>query len=104
MRIVDAIQRFRKNKIITDVSKKFFNRLLQTKTGKALSFIAKLKSIPDTKIALRKKKAVKFEGVLHRMATKIIRTTFNPFKNCNFIAIDRKKYCITKLIKNSMGE
>lgn len=33
-----------------------------------------------------------------------MRTAFNPFKSCNYIAIDRKKYCINKLIRKSMGE
>ena len=35
---------------------------------------------------------------------KVIRTTYNSFKTCNFIAIDRKKYCINKLVRISMGE
>jgi hypothetical protein len=58
--IVDTIKKFRRNAIVTDVSKKFFNRLLQTKTGKVVSFFDKLKSIPDAKVAVRKKKAIKF--------------------------------------------
>jgi hypothetical protein len=35
---------------------------------------------------------------------KILRSSFNPFKNCNYVAIDRKKYCLSKLVRNSMGE
>jgi hypothetical protein len=58
--IVSTIKKFRRNAIVTDVSKKFFNRLLQTKTGKVVSFFDKLKSIPDAKIAVKKKKAIKF--------------------------------------------
>jgi hypothetical protein len=94
---------FKKNKIVTEISKKFFNRLLQTKSGKALSLINAMKAIPDSKMAARKKKAIKFESILHKFSQKVIRSSYVPFKNCNFIAIDRKKYCITKLIRASMG-
>ncbi len=45
---------------MTDISKKFFNRLLQTKTGKCVQVFQKLKSIPDAKLAVKKKKAIKF--------------------------------------------
>jgi hypothetical protein len=33
-----TIQKFKTNAIVTDISKKFFNRLLQTKTGKLVQF------------------------------------------------------------------
>lgn len=36
--VINAINKFRMNSIVTDVSKKFFNRLLQTKTGKLVQF------------------------------------------------------------------
>ncbi len=58
--IVDTIRKFRHNAIVTDISNKFFNRLLQTKTGKVVQFFGKLKSIPDAKVAVKKKKAIKF--------------------------------------------
>lgn len=36
---IDAIRKFKANLIVTEVSKKFFNRLLQTKTGKVAIFL-----------------------------------------------------------------
>lgn len=102
--VIDSIRKFRMNLTVTEISKKFFNRLLQTKTGKLFYFMQKFKSIPDAKIAVRKKKAIKFESFLNKFAMKVIRTAFNPFKSCNYIAIDRKKYCINKLVRKSMGQ
>ncbi len=101
--IIDSVRKFRLNAVVTDVSKKFFNRLLNTKTGKLVHFFEKLKSIPDAKVAVKKKKAIKFESSLNKFAMKVMRNAFNPFKACNYIAIDRKKYCINKLIRKSMG-
>ncbi len=104
IKIVQSIRNFKKNTIVTDISKKFFNRLLQTKTGKCIQVFQKLKSIPDAKLAVRKKKAIKFEGFLHKFALKIWRSSYNPFKLCNYVANDRKKLCINKLVRISMGE
>jgi N-glycosylase/DNA lyase len=56
------------------------------------------------KLASRKKKAIKFESALNKFAMRVIRGTFNPFKICNHVAQDRKKYCIRKLVIKSMGE
>ena len=58
--LIDTVRKFRQNAIVTDISKKFFNRLLQTKSGKVVVFFEKLKSIPDAKVAAKKKKAIKF--------------------------------------------
>lgn len=58
--IIDSIKKFKRNAIVTDVSKRFFNRLLQTKTGKVVGLFEKWKSIPDAKVAVKKKKAIKF--------------------------------------------
>ena len=102
--VIDSIRKFKLNSTVTDISKKFFNRLLHTKTGKIMYFMEKLKSIPDAQVAIKKKKAIKFESSLNKFAMKVMRTAFNPFKSCNYIAIDRKKYCINKLIRKSMGE
>lgn len=37
--VIDSIRKFRLNVVVTDISKKFFNRLLQTKTGKIIHFM-----------------------------------------------------------------
>lgn len=37
--VINTIRKFRLNLTLTDVSKKFFNRLLQTKTGKIMFFM-----------------------------------------------------------------
>lgn len=37
--VIDSIRKFRMNLTVTEISKKFFNRLLQTKTGKLFYFM-----------------------------------------------------------------
>lgn len=36
---INAIKKFRRNAIVTDISKKFFKKILQTKAGKAMQLI-----------------------------------------------------------------
>lgn len=45
---------------ITKISINFLNRLLRTKSGKAMQLFQLWKSIPNQKVALKKKKAIKF--------------------------------------------
>ena len=56
--IMNIIQKFQKNASIVKISRKFFNKLMTTKTGKVISFFDKLKTIPDAKINKLKKKGI----------------------------------------------
>ena len=58
--IMNIIQKFQKNASIVKISRKFFNKLMTTKTGKVISFFDKLKTIPDAKINKLKKKGIIF--------------------------------------------
>ncbi len=42
------------------ISRDFFNRLMNTKTGKVIQLFEKMRSIPDAKLNVRKKKAIIF--------------------------------------------
>lgn len=52
---------------ISKISKNFLNRLLKTKSGKVVQLFELWKSIPDVKIAKKKKKAIKFESNLNKI-------------------------------------
>ena len=45
--MIKTIQLFKKNAKITKISKNFFNKLLQTKSGKVVKLFELWKSIPD---------------------------------------------------------
>jgi hypothetical protein len=78
--LISLIRKFKINANVTDISRKFLNRLMQTKSGKVLSFFDKLKSIPDAKMNKKKKKAIIFESRLNKFAHTILRTSFVAFK------------------------
>jgi len=78
---VNIINMFKKNATTTKIAKAFFNRLMQTKTGKVIGFFTKLKSIPDTKMNKRKKSAIIFESRLNNFVIRRIRDTLIPFKD-----------------------
>ena len=102
--VINSIRLFKKNAAITQVSKNFFNKLLQTKSGKVVKLFELWKSLPDQNLARRKKKAIKFESQLNKMALKFIKRGFEPFKEESFEARNRKKYCLNRLVAASMGE
>lgn len=79
--VMKIIQKFQKNASIVNISRKFFNRLMTTKTGKVLSFFDKLKTIPDAKLNKFKKKAIIFESRLNNFTLKRFKFALNPFKN-----------------------
>lgn len=58
--VMNIIQKFQKNAKIVQISRKFFNKLMSTKTGKLLNFFDKLKTIPDAKMNKLKKKGIVF--------------------------------------------
>lgn len=70
IQIKEALFKFQKNVAITKVSKNFFNRLLKTKSGRVVQLFETWRSIPDAKIAKKKKKAIKFESNLNKMFIK----------------------------------
>lgn len=60
LEIQKIIQKFNKNVSITNISKNFLNKLLKTKSGKVFQLFSLWRSIPDVKLAKKKKKAIKF--------------------------------------------
>ena len=101
---VDIIHKFKKNLHITQISRNFLNRLLRTKSGKVIQLFEIWKKLPSAKLAAKKKRAIKFEGNLHRISQKRMKKGFDPFKNESFEARNRKRICIERLIRASMGE
>ena len=101
---VDIIHKFKKNLHITQISRNFLNRLLRTKSGKVIQLFEIWKKLPSAKLAAKKKRAIKFEGNLHRISQKLMKKGFDPFKNESFEARNRKRICIERLIRASMGE
>lgn len=89
---------------ITQISRNFLNRLLRTKSGKVIQLFEIWKKLPSAKLAAKKKKAIKFEGNLHKLSSKIMKKGFEPFKQESFEARNRKRMCIERLIRASMGE
>lgn len=78
--LINIISLFQKNARLVKVARSFFNRLMNTKTGKVVQFLHKMKTIPDAKINKKKKKGIIFESRLNSFVLKRIRDTFNPFK------------------------
>jgi hypothetical protein len=78
--LINIISLFQKNAKLVKVARSFFNRLMNTKTGKVVQFLHKMKTIPDAKINKKKKKGIIFESRLNSFVLKRIRDTFNPFK------------------------
>lgn len=81
VQIKEIIAKFNKNVAITKISKNFLNKLLKTKSGKVFQLFALWKSIPDVKLAKKKKKAIKFESQLNKVAGKFLKATYQPFKS-----------------------
>lgn len=77
----------------------FFERLLNTKTGKIIKLIEKWKSIPDVKFARKKKNAIIFESRLNKFYLKGLRGCLQPFKNLSYSATNKKRQCIERLIR-----
>lgn len=102
--VKNIILKFQKNAAISRISKNFLNRLLRTKSGKVVQLFEVWKSIPDVKIAKKKKKAIKFESNLNKMVQKYMKVGLEPFKVSSHEARNRKRMCIEKLIRASMGE
>ena len=101
--IVRIIGQFHTNAKTTKVARAFFNRLMHTKTGKVLGFFNKLKSIPDVKMNKRKKKGIIFESRLNSFSQRRLKDTLLPFKDNNYHANTKKKFCLDKLARACMG-
>jgi hypothetical protein len=101
--IIQIIESFQKNAKVVRVAKKFFNRLMNTKAGKVMSFFDKLKTIPDAKMNKLKKKGIIFESRLHNYVQKRLRSVLIPLKENTYNANTKMKYCIERLIRACMG-
>jgi hypothetical protein len=101
--IIQIIELFQKNSKVVKVAKKFFNRLMNTKAGKVMSFFDKLKTIPDAKLNKLKKKGIIFESKLHNFVHKRLRSVLVPLKESTYTANTKMKYCIERLIRACMG-
>lgn len=101
--VISIINKFKKNASMTKIAKNFFNRLMQTKTGKVIKFFEKLKTVPDAKLNKRKKKGIIFESRLHNLVQRRLRFAMTPFKDCTYDANTKKKYCIDRLMRACMG-
>lgn len=101
--VIQIIELFQKNAKVVRVAKKFFNRLMNTKAGKVMSFFDKLKTIPDAKMNKLKKKGIIFESRLHNYVQKRLRSVLIPFKENTYNATTKMKYCIERLIRACMG-
>jgi len=101
--VLHIIELFKKNLKVVKVSKNFFNRLMNTKAGKVMSFFDKLKTIPDAKMNKLKKKGIIFENRLHNFVQKRLRNSLAPFKENIFEANTKKKYCLSRLLRACMG-
>lgn len=86
------------------IQKTFFNKLMNTKTGKVINFFQKLKTIPDAKMNKAKKKAIIFQSRLNMFSMRRLRDTLHPFKENTYTAVIKKKYCLDKLARACMGE
>lgn len=76
----NIIYKFKKNHHIGQISRNFFNKLLMTKSGKVIKGFELWKSIPDAKIAKKKKLAIMFESRLLKYMQKHVRNAWMPFK------------------------
>ena len=76
IQVRQIIEKFHKNSSIARISKNFLNRLLKTKSGKVVQLFEVWKSIPDAKVAKKKKKAIKFESNLNKMSIKFMKFGF----------------------------
>lgn len=101
--VINIIQKFKKNATTTKIAKNFFNRLMNTKTGKVIQFFEKLRSVPDAKLNKRKKSGIIFESRLHNFVQKRLRFALNPFKDSTYDANIKKKYCLDRLFRACMG-
>ena len=101
---IEIIHQFKKNLHITQISRNFLNRLLRTKSGKVIHLFEIWKKLPSAKLAANKKKAIKFESNLHKISQKLMKKGFDPFKHESYEARNRKRICIERLIRASMGE
>jgi len=101
--VISIITKFQKNAKMVQISKAFFNKLMNTKTGKVLKFFEKLKTVPDAKLNKRKKRGIIFESRLNNFVLKKLRDTLLPFKDNTYQAISKKKYCLDRLLRACMG-
>lgn len=68
--------------------------MLKTKSGRVIQLFETWKSIPDAKVAKKKKKAIKFESNLNKMFIKYAKFGYEPFKSSNHEARNKKRICI----------
>lgn len=101
--VMNIISLFQKNAKMVQISRSFFNRLMNTKTGKVLKFFEKLKTVPDAKLNKRKKKGIIFESRLNLFVLKRLRDSITPFKENIYAAVTKKKYCLDRLLRACMG-
>lgn len=101
--IKEMIYKFQKNVSISKISKNFLNRLLKTKSGKVVQLFELWRSIPDVKIAKKKKKAIKFESNLNKIASRYLKAGFDPFRMSSHEAKNKMRFCIERLIRVSMS-
>jgi hypothetical protein len=101
--VINIIAMFQKNASMVRISRNFFNRLMNTKTGKVLKFFEKLKTVPDAKLNQRKKRGIIFESRLHNFTQKRLRFALTPFKDSSYNADIKKKYCLDRLMRACMG-
>lgn len=102
--VINIINKFKTNATTTRVARNFFNRLMNTKTGKVIQFFEKLKTVPDAKMNKRKKRGIIFESRLHNFVQKRLRFALAPFKDSTYDANIKKKYCLDRLLRACMGE
>jgi len=93
-----------KNSRMVRIQRAFFNKLMNTKTGKVIKFFQTLRTVPDAKLNKRKKKGIIFESSLNRFVLKRLRDTLNPLKECIYDANTKKRYCLDRLLRACMGE
>jgi hypothetical protein len=80
------------------------NKLLNSKSGKVIQLFAHWKSIPNVKLAIKKKKAIRFESSLHKLANKFLKITYEPMKLVSTEAQNKKRICIYKMIRATQSE
>ncbi len=79
-----VVEKFRMNFKIKKIAGNFFNKLLQTKTGKMIKLIEIWKNIPDIAFAKKKKNAIIFESRLNQSYLKKLKTCLKAFKEQNY--------------------
>lgn len=98
-----CLKSLHKNMRMKQISKSFFNKLLETQSGMVMRVIQVWQSLPNKDINKRKKNVLKLFNYLINLSSKDARYVYTQFKNYQLLGESKQKYILNKLVSKCMS-